>query len=295
MDNQIFIIISILMLGAVLGTAVAWLLLRTRAIAVSTAELATLKERLAGREQELQRQHDAFNREVAEHRKAREEYSQLRAELEGERRAAQERTESFRKVTEELGEKFKALSRDALKDNNQAFLDLARATLERFQATAKGDLESRQKAIDQLVKPLRESLEKVDGKIGEIEKERAGAYSELREQVKALATSQSQLQTETGNLVNALRAPHVRGRWGEIQLRRVVELAGMLEYCDFGEQETVTTEDGRIRPDLIVRLPGNRTIVVDAKVPFDAFYESISTSDDEIRRSKLKEHARLVR
>jgi DNA recombination protein RmuC len=174
-------------------------------------------------------------------------------------------------------------------------LELARTTLERFQETAKGDLEFRQKAIDQLIKPLRESLDKVDGKIGEIEKARAGAYSELREQVRALLISQSQLQTETGNLVKALRAPHVRGRWGEIQLRRVVELAGMLEYCDFLEQASVPTEDGRIRPDLIVRLPGSRTIVVDAKVPFDAFYESISTTDDEIRSRKLREHARLVR
>ena len=172
---------------------------------------------------------------------------------------------------------------------------MAHTTLEKFQESARGDLEHRQKAIDQLVKPLKESLEKVDGKIGAMEKERAGAYSELREQVKALATSQLQLQAETGNLVKALRTPHVRGRWGEIQFRRVVEMAGMLQYCDFVEQETVATEDRRIRPDVIVRLPGNRTIVVDAKVPFEAFYESISTTDEEIRGARLKDHARMVR
>jgi DNA recombination protein RmuC len=294
METPAFVIVALLF-GAALGAAVSWLLLHSRAAAHQAAEFATLTERLARREQELKRLEAKLEQETAELKSARTQYVQVRAELEGERRASQERSESFRKVTEELSEKFKALSRDALRDNNQSFIELARATLERFQATAKGDLESRQKAIDQLVRPLKESLEKVDGKIGEIEKARAGAYAELREQVKALVTTQGQLQAETGNLVKALRTPHVRGRWGEIQLRRVVELAGMLEYCDFCEQETFSTEDGRIRPDLIVRLPGNRTIVVDAKVPFDAFYESVSTVDDEIRLLKLKEHARLVR
>jgi DNA recombination protein RmuC len=289
------LIASVLVLGALLGAAVAWVFLKTKARTVSATELATLKERLAGRDEELQKLQQASERELAEHKHSREENAQLRALLEGERRAAQERKDSFKQAADELSEKFKALSRDALKDNNQSFLQLAHSTLEKFQETAKGDLEQRQKAIDQLVKPLKESLEKVDGKIGEIEKQRAGAYSELREQIRGLATSQLQLQTETGNLVTALRAPHVRGRWGEIQLRRVVEMAGMLQYCDFDEQTTVATEDGRIRPDVIIRLPGNRTIVIDAKVPFDAFYESISTQDSEVRSARLKDHARLVR
>src|SRR5882672_4828332 len=295
MNTEILIGILVLLVGASVGAALAWLLLKTKAEAVTAAEVATLKERLTGKENELQKLHDGVQREVADHKQSRAENTQLQAELQGERRAAQERISSFNKATEELAEKFKALSRDALKDNNQSFLDLARATLEKFQETAKGDLELRQKAIDQLVRPLTESLQKVDGKIGEMERARAGAYSELREQVRALATSQLQLQAETGNLVKALRTPHIRGRWGEIQLRRVVELSGMLQYCDFTEQETVTSEDARIRPDLIVRLPGNRTIVVDAKVPFDAFYESISTTDDGVRLERLKDHARLVR
>ena len=294
--------VLMLLIGIIVGAIAVWFVLRTKAQqsyesakSESIGQLAALQERLAGREQGLLKVQEAYDKEVAEGEELREQSANLKAELEGERRAAHERKESFKQAAEELAEKFKALSRDALKDNNQSFLELARATLERFQETAKGDLESRQKAIDQLVKPLKESLEKVDSKIGEMEKTRAGAYSELREQVKALATSQLQLQSETGNLVKALRTPHVRGRWGEIQLRRVVEMAGMLQYCDFVEQETVATEDGRIRPDLIVRLPGNRTIVVDAKVPFDAFYESISTTDDEIRIARLKDHARLVR
>src|SRR5687767_15794 len=288
--------------GLALGALLVWLTLRSRisheydrAMAKTAPQLATVTERLAGKENELRQLQQTSERQIAEQEALRAETMRLKAALEGERRAAQERSESFKQASEELAQKFKALSRDALKDNNQSFLELAKANLEKIQETAKGDLELRRNAIDELVKPLKDSLEKVDGRIVELEKARAGAYSELREQVKTLAMSHLQLQAETGNLVKALRTPHVRGRWGEIQLRRVVELAGMLQYCDFVEQETVATEDGRIRPDLIVRLPGNRTIVVDSKVPFDAFYESISTTDEEIRISRLKDHARLVR
>ena len=291
-----------LIVGAAIGTLVAWLAVRAKAQrgfadgrASRTAELAALQERLAAKDRELQKLQGTFDAEVSDSDRLREENARMLADLEGERRAARERDESFKRVTEEFAEKFKALSRDALKDNNQEFLNLARATLETFQVSAKGDLEQRQQAIDQMVKPLRESLQKVDGKIEEMERIRAGAYSGLIEQVKTLASSQQQLQAETGNLVKALRTPHVRGRWGEIQLRRVVELAGMVQYCDFTEQETIANEDGRIRPDVIVRLPGNRTIVIDAKVPFEAFYESISTADDAIRLERLKDHARLVR
>ena len=219
----------------------------------------------------------------------------LQTRLEEERKASQEKLTLLNSAEEKLAHAFKALSADALRSNNQSFLDLAKQNLESFQQSAKGELERRQSAIGDLIKPLKESLEKVDDKIGELERNRAGAYSALSEQVKALVQSQSQLQSETGNLVKALRVPHVRGRWGEIQLRRVVELAGMLQYCDFVEQETVATEDSRIRPDVIVRLPGNRTIVVDSKVPFDAFYESISTTDEDVRAARLKDHARLVR
>src|SRR5437588_6913559 len=294
--------VLILLAGAALGAIVAALIFKTKTTRAfeagkteSATQIATFTERLAAKDNELVKLQQAFDKEVIKSDRLRDENARLQADLEGERRAAQERSESFKRVTEELAEKFKALSRDALKDNNQEFLNLARATLEKFQATAKGELEQRQQAIDLLVKPLKDSLEKVDGKIGELEKARAGAYAELREQVKSLATQQLELRNETGNLVKALRTPHIRGRWGEIQLRRVVELAGMLQYCDFTEQETVATEDGRIRPDVIVRLPGNRTIVVDAKVPFEAFYESISATDDAVRLGRLKEHARLVR
>jgi DNA recombination protein RmuC len=300
MDNLLPVVL--LLFGAVLGATITWLGLRAKlkrgyeeGQADSATEMATLNERLAAKDRESQKLQQAFDTERSENTRAKDETSTLRAQLAAEQRGAREREESFKQATSELAEKFKALSRDALKDNNQEFLNLARATLEQFQTKAKGDLEQRQQAIDQLVKPLKDSLEKVDGKIGEIEKARAGAYAELREQVRGLATSQLELKAETGNLVNALRTPHIRGRWGEIQLRRVVELAGMIQYCDFTEQATITNEDGRLRPDVIVRLPGNRTIVVDAKVPFGAFYESVTTSDEVIRIERLKEHARLVR
>ncbi len=240
MDNPILLLLTGLLIGAVVGVTFGWLWLRARLTTDGAAKLATLQERLAGRDQEVQKLEAALERDKSELARTREENTGLQADLQGERRAAQERLASFNKATEDLTEKFKALSRDALKDNNRSFLELAETALAKFQETAKGDLEFRQKAIDQLVQPLKAALETVDGKIGLLEKERAGAYSELREQIRGLATSQLQLQAETGNLVKALRTPHVRGRWGEIQLRRVVELAGMLQYCDFCEQETVT-------------------------------------------------------
>ena len=290
--------LSMLGVGLVIGALSVWFITRFKL----TSDFATLTERLSGKEDQVRQLREALDREATTTEDLRQENSRtavqlsaLETRLEDERRVNQEKLALLTSAEEKLADAFKALSADALRNNNQSFLDLARQNLEKFQETAKGDLERRQNAIDELVKPLKESLEKVDDKIIELEKTRVGAYTELREQLKTLATSQSQLQSETGNLVKALRIPHVRGRWGEIQLRRVVEMAGMVRYCDFTEQTTVNGEDGRLRPDMIVRLPGNRTIVVDAKVPFDAFYESIATPDEEVRLSKLKDHARIVR
>src|SRR5437660_8793737 len=189
--------VATMLFGAAVGAAIVWLVLRAKTKrsfedgkSESATRIAALHERVAAKDQELTRIQGAFDKEVAERDRLREANAALKADLEGERRAAQERTESFKRVTEELAEKFKALSRDALKDNNQEFLNLARSTLEQYQETAKGDLELRQSAIDQLVKPLKESLDKVDEKIGQIEIERVGAYAQLRMQVESLATDQ---------------------------------------------------------------------------------------------------------
>lgn len=224
----------------------------------------------------------------------RETQAGLTISIEEERKAATEKLALLNDAQQKLGDAFKALSSDALKSNNQSFLELAKTTLERFQLGAQTDLIARQKAIDDLVKPLKESLEKVDGKIAGLEKDRTVAYSILTEQVRSMATTQVQLQTETANLVKALRAPQVRGRWGEIQLKRVIEMAGMIDHCDFFQQVSVTTEEGRLRPDLLVKLPGNKNVVVDAKCPLQAYLDSLSAPDEPTRLAHLKKHAKQV-
>jgi DNA recombination protein RmuC len=195
----------------------------------------------------------------------------------------------------ELTDTFRALSADALARNNQAFLDLAKTSLAQNHETARGELEKRQQAIAELVTPVRTSLDKVDSKIQELEKARAGAYSALSQQVRSLIDTQEQLRTETGRLVTALRTPGVRGHWGEIQLRRVVEMAGMLERCDFLSQATLDSEDGRLRPDLLVHLPAGKTIVVDAKTPLDAYLQAIEAGNEVTRKARFADHARQVR
>lgn len=211
----------------------------------------------------------------------------------------QETSEEKMKLLEDakakLTETFSALSSEVLKSNNQSFIDLAKSTLSQYQEAAKGDLEKRQLAIDHLVKPVQESLEKFGTKVGELELARATAYQDLNTQIKALQDTQVQLKGETSNLVRALSQPRVRGRWGEIQLRRVVEMAGMLDHCDFFEQVTADSGDGRLRPDMVVRLPGKKQIVIDAKTPLAAYLEAIETPDETIRQAKLTDHARQVR
>lgn len=221
--------------------------------------------------------------------------SSLETQLAGERKAGIEKLALIEDARTKLADAFSALSSDALRKNSQSFLELANTNLEKFQEIAKGDLEKRQLAIHEIVKPVRESLEKVDAKIADLEKVRADAYGSLTTQVRTLFESQNELRRETSNLVRALRQPTVRGRWGEVQLKRVVELAGMTGHCDFYEQQSVDTDEGRQRPDLLVRLPGDKTIVVDAKAVISAYLDAIEAPDDITRAALLQRHARQVK
>jgi DNA recombination protein RmuC len=304
-----FTLPATLIAGILLGALAVWLILREKATQAReagrlelAADLAALKERIAARDRQTEEAGAALERSVAETTRLRAEnaglqarLAQLATRLEEERKAAAEKFILLDEARTKLADAFKALSAEALSSNNQAFLHLAKSTLERFQEGARGDLESRQQAIGQLVGPLKEALDKVDGRIHDLERARTGAYARLDEQLKSLLTTQLKLENETSSLLKALRAPTVRGRWGEIQLRRVVEMAGMLAYCDFAEQESTATEEGRLRPDMLVKLPNAKNIVIDAKAPLQAYLEALEATDENEKRARLKDHARQIR
>jgi len=278
-------------IGLLFGSLLVWLALRSRSAAVS-ARLSFTEKELASAKSDLTRLMQERQELVASR-------ARLESSLEAERRTSNEKidllTKAGDRATVDLQNAFKALAADALNSNNSSFLQMAEENLKRFQSEAHGDLAARQKAVVDLVGPVRDSLTKVDAQIQQMEIARGQAYGDLKAQVQSLITTQKELQSETGNLVRALRTPNVRGRWGEIQLRRVVEIAGMLSYCDFAEQETIQGESGRLRPDLVVKLPGGKSVVVDAKTPLQAFLEAFETTDEEARRTCLANHARQVR
>ena len=195
----------------------------------------------------------------------------------------------------ELVGTFQALSGEALKQNNEAFLKLAAVTFESLHVKADGDLVQRQQAIDALVRPLHDTLQRYDEQLRLLEQSRQSAYGGLDQHLKSLAESQQRLQQETGNLVKALRAPTVRGQWGELTLKRVAELAGMVQHCDFIEQPSVTNEEARFRPDMVVRLPGGRQIIVDAKTVLSAYLDAHEAQNDVQQAEALRRHAAQVK
>ncbi len=246
-----------------------------------TADIQGLRADLAGERQRLV----SFQPEV----------THLTAELEHERLAGAQRSKAFEEIRSQLTGEFSRLSSLALQRNNEQFLQLADTKLNETRQAAEGELSKRHEAIEQLLKPLGEKLGRYDEGVQRLEIERQKAYTTLTEQMKHLSTSHDQLQKETRNLVTALRSPQTRGRWGELQLRRVVEMAGMLERCDFDEQVSSDGDSGRMRPDMVVHLPGGKNVAVDAKVPMQAFLDANEADDESQRRLHLASHGRQMK
>jgi DNA recombination protein RmuC len=290
------------LVGGLLGALIVgfWIAARVRARwqtqLLTTGERAQRAESLA---EELRRQSLQDRVDLDQIRQDLSEASQARAVAET--RAAEaalhfnEQKTLLGQARQELAETFQALSGEALKQNNEAFLNLARSSFETLQAEAKGDLAQRQQAIDSLVQPLQDSLHRYDDQLRQLEQSRQAAYGGLDQHLKLLAESQQRLQSETGNLVKALRAPAIRGQWGEITLKRVAELAGMVAHCDFFEQESVTVDGGRLRPDMVVQLPGGRQIIVDAKTVLAGYLDAHEAPTEEQRLEGMRRHAAQVR
>lgn len=269
-----------LALGVAVG-AVVWSLLQNRRV-------AELRGLLAEREALFARLHQDLSA-------AREECARAGARLEATRAAATEKITLLQGTEARLREAFTALSSEALKQNNESFLHLARASLGEFQRAATTDLEGRHKAIESIVQPLRDSLTRVDAKLQEVERGRVSTHAQVAEQMRALTQAQQMLQSETSRLSRALHSSNVRGQWGELQLRRVLEHAGLVEGSHYELKESIQTEEGRLTPDAVVKLPGGKNVVLDAKVPLSAYLDAADTDDEVKRDAKLRDHARQVR
>ena len=229
------------------------------------------------------------------HEAALQEKASLGAALEAERRASAEKVALLQNAEAKLRDAFSALSSEALRENSESFLRLARTSLGEFQKSATMDLDGRHKAIDSLIQPLRESLTKVDAKLIDVDRGRATSQAQLSEQLRSLTQAQQVLHSETSKLSRALRSSNIRGQWGEIQLRRVLECAGLTEGMHFDLKESVRTDEGRLTPDAVIKLPGGKNVVVDAKVALSAYLDAMDCEDDPSRDAKLREHARQVK
>ncbi len=267
----------------------------TQHFAAARAALQAQERRIVALDQEIDGQRTAGRQMQERLTKLTSELAVRQTQLDEERRTAAAQAALLDDARQKLSDTFKALSSEALHQNSRAFSEMAKSALEQFYTRAGADMQQRQQVFGELVKPLNASLEKVNLRIREIEEARTAAYAGLTEQIASMAATQLQLQKEAGSLVKALRQPSVRGRWGEMQLRRVVELAGMVEHCDFVEQVSVDTGNGRIRPDLVVNLPNQKQIVVDAKAPLQAYLDAVETTDDAEAAQRLRDHATQVR
>lgn len=294
--NGTTILIIVACLAA--GFAIAWGMAKASAGA-ARLELERRAAGLDGTVTELKKQNDALQLEVRASQNRIEEEQKLRAAAKADADAQRANLLEQRRLLDEaevkLREAFRSLAGEALKDSSDQFMELAKARFDSLQKEAEGDLENRKQAIQSMVNPLETALKDLRTEVSRVESARQEAYGSLRSEVQLLATTNKELREETGSLVNSLKQPQVKGKWGELTLRRVVELAGMSPHCDFQEQQSVDTEEGRLRPDLIVHLPGGTQIVVDVKVPLHAFFKAVSAQSDAEYREAMLQHAALVR
>ncbi|HLJ24640.1 MAG TPA: DNA recombination protein RmuC [Candidatus Acidoferrales bacterium] len=292
----ITILIAIGCLAA--GFAIAWVWAKSSA-AASRLELERRAAGLDGTVGELKKQNDSLQQSARVSQQRIEEEQKLRAaaEKDGESQRANllEQRRLLDEAQQKLREAFQSLAGEALKASSDQFMELAKAKFDALQKEAEGDLENRKQAIQSMVNPLETALKDLRSEVSRVESARQEAYGSLRSEVQLLATTNRELREETGSLVNSLKQPQVKGKWGELTLRRVVELAGMSPHCDFLEQQSVDTEEGRLRPDLIVNLPGGSQIVVDVKVPLHAFFKAVNAQSDAEYREAMLQHAALVR
>ncbi|MCA1583699.1 MAG: DNA recombination protein RmuC [Acidobacteria bacterium] len=286
---------SVLLLVLAAGLFGGWLISRQAGRQHIEAAARLQRSSLADVQDELRRTREHLDASRHEGVRLREDNMRYRTELVHLREAVPEKLTLLSQAQDQLKASFDSLAGQALRMTTEEFLKLADQKLTNVQSTALGEIHKRQQALDELIKPIRDTLTEVDHKLGEAERSRIASASAVTTLLREVGLQHDKLRGETQNLVRALRTPAVRGRWGEVQLRRVCELAGLLEQCDFEEQPTTLFDGARQRPDLIVRLPAGRSVIVDAKVPLDAYLSALEAPDDETRHARLRDHARQVR